>query len=1114
MKGNRTLKKYLALAMAVVFVVSGIIFTPKSTSASTAYTSCTWTPSSSETAKWSFYASRSGTYDNGDTLADGLLLDCTGTADWSGWGDIQAKSPAIAVTPDQNYQISITVDAEVAGTTFALKVLDGEEYELQQKAQTAGEVVYSATYKAKTSSLQVFMVGNGIQEGSYEFKDVSVTEAASTTPAPTTTRGEIEGNIIEGMSWTRWNNDSWQSLGTAGAAQNGYTVTNMNIYSDWYFIQTKLENVLFSGSKDYTCAFSFTTSEPKSFVVDNATGDALLFTETAESKAAGWQNNGDNTWTYNYVGTYYSSSESNISVRVSFGYNGNKTGNTVVGGTDAALGNFSANDNITATVSNFIITPTSEYDPGDGYNDCTGAGAQYQTNGWGYDRLGNSMGFRTGAYDGYEYVMELKNRESSSANAEVISSQFGDAQDPCVEEGKTYRYTLTVRNNAESAITAQIGGFYYSTSVLPLTTAETVNATSSKVITGTFTSSATQYGRFQIKLNNIPAGGEVGVISLTIEEVSPWQLVSTYGSFTSMGDWEYYVDSHGEGYYDSNLNPNTYDNVGFKYVAKDSGSGSNNYRMRTSVLSDATGRFNTGDYYDYSFTLAIDDDSEDSLPNAHIKVVEFTGDGVDDYLFLKDVPAVAVGGSTDITGTCGATVNGSRIGIVVDTEDDIALHITDFEVTRRGSEEGILKSSKIAIEGFQIRTNDALASINYRTMCKAPNIGSKITVDGTEYTIDSLGTSYALDTNYDGNDAHNNLDASYTILDPTPVSSSNPKYQGVKPYAGQNRTHGYIASSEAIIPDWKEGDTANTYYAFTMQGMDDIACYTIWVRPFVKTTTGELIYGNTTAFTSVAEIASHLYTNSLAKNISSHNYLYNSIVHNTSIVPTTNPYYQAEEVVYGWSNTLFIGYRLIPDEWDGAAGGLKEEMQYVSIEDWLIHANSAYGGAQGSYKGVNNDEICVRVDQPGNGFEDEWHNWLNWGIQIRLPNRAAYKRLENGKTYDMTIAYKTNKDGLMRVKCEANTDILTKYQDNPTHSNPGTYTKPGYHEDGIGQYPATTGYNYITERFTYYDGIIHGQNEASIVLMPCPSQGDVEGNGFPAGTIISNISVTFEEVSN
>lgn len=1113
MKGNRTLKKYLALAMAVVFVVSGIIFTPKSTSASTAYTSCTWTPSSSETAKWSFYASRSGTYDNGDTLADGLLLDCTGTADWSGWGDIQAKSPAIAVTQDQNYQISITVDAEVAGTTFALKVLDGLEYELQQKAQTAGEVVYSATYQAKTSSLQVFMVGNGIQEGSYEFKDVSVTEAASTSAAPTTTRGEIEGNIAEGSSWSYWNISNFSS-----ASYAGYTITNSSIGDVWYANQTWIP-IVFTVGKAYTCAFKFTTSSPKAFVVDNRTGDATLFVETADSIARGWTNNGDGTYTYFYEGTYTGVTPNSIDVRVSTGYNADHSSN-LVGELDTET-SWSANDSMTATLSDFIITPTSEYNPGDGYNDCTGSGAQYQANGWGYDRLGNSMGYRTGYYDGYEYVMELKNREETAKNAEVISSQFGDAQHPYLESGKTYRYTLTVRNNASSAITAQIGGlYYYHAEVLPVTTAESVAATSTGVLTDTFTvptitpSSDPLYGRFQIKLNNIPAGGEVGVISLTIEEVSPWQLVSTYGSFTSMGDWEYYVDSHGEGYYDSNLNPNTYDNVGFKYVAKDSGSGSNNYRMRTSVLSDATGRFNTGDYYDYSFTLAIDDDSEDSLPNAHIKVVEFTGDGVDDYLFLKDVPAVAIGGSTDITGTCGATVNGSRIGIVVDTEDDIALHITDFEVTRRGSEEGILKSSKIAIEGFQIRTNDALASINYRTMCKAPNIGSKITVDGTEYTIDSLGTSYALDTNYDGNDAHNNLDSSYTILDPTPVSSSNPKYQGVKPYAGQNRTHGYIASSEAIIPDWKEGDTANTYYAFTMQGMDDIACYTIWVRPFVKTTTGELIYGNTTAFTSVAEIASHLYTNSLAKNISSHNYLYNSIVHNTSIVPTTNPYYQAEEVVYGWSNTLFIGYRLIPDEWNGEAGGNKEEMQYVTIEDWLIHANSAYGGAQGSYKGVNNDEICVRVDQPGNGFEDEWHNWLNWGIQIRLPNRAAYKRLENGKTYDMTIAYKTNKDGLMRVKCEANTDILTKYQDNPTHSNPGTYTKPGYHEDGIGQYPATAGYNYITERFVYSDGIVHGQNEASIVLMPCPSQGDVEGNGFPAGTIISNISVTFEEVSN
>ena len=769
------------------------------------------------------------------------------------------------------------------------------------------------------------------------------------------------------------------------------------------------------------------------------------------------------------------------------------------------------------TITGDWVTPTTAEpttpSPSDGYEDCTGTSPQYINEGWGYNRVSSdyNIGYRIGAYDGIEYKMELKNRDNAARTLFIYTDSGYETTN-----GTAYRYSLTIQNNSATSFTASLLGYYGWKEVLPPTAAETVAASTSTTLTGTFTPSGGEYdtahGRFQIQLNNIPAGAEVGVTAFSVTEVSPWELIDTYGSFKSMGDWEYYVDSSGEAYYDTNYNPNTYDNVGFKYVKKQNAASSTRYRMRTSVLTDSDGKIMAGDYYDYSFTVRIDSDSTDALSANHIKVVEYTGDTATSYTVLQELGAIAKGATADVSGTCGATVNGSRIGIVVDTEDDIALHITDFEFTRRGSEVSILKSSKINIEGFQIRSNNPLASINFRTLCKAPNIGSKITVDGTEYTIDGFGTSYALDPNNSGHNENNVLNSSYTVLDENGVEDKQWQYEGVKPYNGQNRTYGYEASGEAIIADWRPGDTANTYYAFTMTNLDKPACNTIWVRPFVKTTTGKLIYGNTTAFTSVAEIAAHLYTNSLSKNATAHSYLYNSILHNTSIVPTTNPYYQATETVYGWSNGLYIGFRLIPDTWNEEKH--TEEMQYVNIEDWRVHANSSYGGAQGSYKGVTNEELTVRIEKAGTGYKDDWDNWLNWGIQIRLPNRTAYKRLEAGKTYEMTISYHTTQDGLMRVKCEGNDPILTKYRDNRTYPNPSEYTKEGYHEDGIGHYPATAGYNTITETFVYSDAFAHGQNDASIVLMPCPSQGDVEGNGFGDGTIISDISISFDEVTS
>lgn len=1134
MKGNRTLKKYLAMAMAIVFVVSGIVFTPKSTNA--AAPDATWTAVPADwgdiSAGFTGYAGGAGggitpvayhRVNSSDSNAMDVYLE---TAPNNEWG-LQFRYKTTSLTAGGNYQYTLTFTADKAGSIYTKEELGtGSQYK-QVSYAASTETSVTNTFKANTGGqgVQVLLANFPGAADDTTFTGIKITfTEVQTTTQETTTRGETEGNIIDGATWHGWfEKEGWNDydICTAGEAEDGYTLTNKNIGGNWYSIQTGIDGVLFTSGKEYTIDFTLTAAHPKSFVVDNRTNDTTIFTETAASKAVGWVDNGDNTYSYRYIGTFNGDGNS-YNLRVSLGYNAAKTSNAAGSSghqTDAELEGYSENASLSITMSNVIITPTSEYNPGDGYNDATCDGyAKYQANGWGYMAASDAgdIGFRTGTYDDVTYKMELKNRNLTAKTLHVMSKS-----DYSVEEGKVYKYTINANASSSAAISARMTGFYFSTTVLNWMSVGTISASGASTLTGTFTALETATGSFQIELANVPAEAEVGIVALTIEEASPWEMIDTYGSFTDRGFWEYYVDSNGEAYYDTTNDPNTAEEVGFKYVKESSSANSNRYRMRTAVLSDSEGNFNVGDYYDYSFTIGIDSDSTDALANGHIKVVEYTGDSATDFVTLQEIPAVNINNSEDIHGTCGATVNGSRIGIVVSQEDDISLHITDFEVTRRGNTSDILKSTKVAIEGFQIQSNNTGASVSYRTLCRAPRIGTGITVDGETYTVAALGTSYALDPNADGNNEHNSLNDTYTVLDTdNPVTGQQYKYEGVKKYNEQNRTYGYEATEAAIIDGWKEGDTANAYYAFTMQGMDDVACNTLWVRPFVKATkTVEgvtetvFIYGTITAYTSVAEIADHLYGNSLAKNITSHQYLY-SILNNSSIVPTSNPHHryatgtESEHgpVTYGWSNSLYIGFRLVPDTFNGST----EEMQYVNIEDWKVHANSSYTGGSSvnvpgtsaSYKGVTNDEMMVRIETPGHGLLDQWGNIINWGLQIRLPNRVAYDRLVDGKYYRMTVRYKTTKAGIMRIKYEGNPDLEDLYRDAEYDGHKEAYIRKVTNQQ--------VGYNEFYEEFQYHDSISHGQNDASIVIVPCGSLGS--DDGFPAGTILSEFSITFDEI--
>ena len=452
-------------------------------------------------------------------------------------------------------------------------------------------------------------------------------------------------------------------------------------------------------------------------------------------------------------------------------------------------------------------------------------------------------------------------------------------------------------------------------------------------------------------------------------------------------------------------------------------------------------------------------------------------------------------------------------------------------------------SSEIAVEGFQIRSNypdDATAeeknNVAYRTMCKAPKVGNTVKANGKTYEVADVGTIYAIDTNTKDKEGTNVLDASYTLLNETPITGQQYTYTGLRQYGGNNVTYGYVAKGEAIISDYKAGDRDNVYYAFTMRNMNAQMANTLWVRPFVVATDGTIIYGKSTAYTSVAEIANVLYTNSMSKNVTSHDYLYNKILHNSILQQAQNPFYRNTQIQYGWNANLYIGFRLVPDSWNG---GQADEGQYVVVGDWKIHNSSHYNEqeegkqAQASYKGNTNDEMQVRVDNPGDEFETDGWFW-NWGIQMKLANQKAYHRLEDNRKYRMTITYNTTKPGIMRIKTEGNGaakqsegylmeghDLVYDFDSQTggnSHSIEFTYSKQKYINNpgadpsivicpgAFNVYPFT---NPTSERLS------RGQLHIKYLGQYSDSTSITEGvGGFPAGTIISDVDITFTEIDD
>lgn len=236
-------------------------------------------------------------------------------------------------------------------------------------------------------------------------------------------------------------------------------------------------------------------------------------------------------------------------------------------------------------------------------------------------------------------------------------------------------------------------------------------------------------------------------------------------------------------------------------------------------------------------------------------------------------------------------------------------------INTRGAEvETCITSDAVMVEGFQIKTNSTADNVAFRTVCKAPNIGTSITgSDDISYEIASMGTIYTLDVNSDGYRRNDVLDPVYTILNPNKLSDDiindadrGYSYEGANLYNEEQRTYGYVATAEkGVVEGWNPDDLDNTYYVRTMNkmSMENAMEYTIHVRAFAVATDGTIIYGTKTASISVAELADYLYENSKAPNYTAHQYLYNNIL---TKVSNANPYYRTSTLPYGWDGNLYV----------------------------------------------------------------------------------------------------------------------------------------------------------------------------------------------------------------
>lgn len=348
------------------------------------------------------------------------------------------------------------------------------------------------------------------------------------------------------------------------------------------------------------------------------------------------------------------------------------------------------------------------------------------------------------------------------------------------------------------------------------------------------------------------------------------------------------------------------------------------------------------------------------------------------------------------------------------TIENVSLKVYNDEQPISGTQTVLLTSKDVSVSGFQMKTNwseedENQGLVGFRTVCKAPNVGGKVTVGKVSYTVAKFGTLYTIEPDKgipDGTlfTASGTLLKSYNLNDETAET--------VNPF-----TLAATATENAI----KEKDDTYSSYVQTMQDTIDNLHpgNKIHVRAFVVTTGGTIIYSTKSVSTCIARVASYMYQKSLASNYRGHEYLYKSILNVAQFVPaekytgyfTTkdNPYYRDSKVVYGWNDNLYT-----PDGDDYM--NIKPD---VFLGKDYLSATTGYSDDPASVnKNTRGGVISISGVKYDNGISTNANGYFEYNV----PKNAKYFMGIAG--IDDSVASDSNY-GKASVKCEVSFDGST-----------------------------------------------------------------------------------------
>lgn len=316
------------------------------------------------------------------------------------------------------------------------------------------------------------------------------------------------------------------------------------------------------------------------------------------------------------------------------------------------------------------------------------------------------------------------------------------------------------------------------------------------------------------------------------------------------------------------------------------------------------------------------------------------------------------------------------------TIENVSLKVYNDEQQISGTQTVLLTSNDVSVSGFQMKTNwseedENQGLVGFRTVCKAPNVGGKVTVGKVSYTVAKFGTLYTIEPDNgipDGTSftASGTLLKSYNLNDETAET--------VNPF-----TLAATATENAI----KEKDDTYSSYVQTMQDTIDNLHpgNKIHVRAFVVTTGGTIIYSTKSVSTCIARVASYMYQKSLASNYRGHEYLYKSILNVPQFVPAekytgyfttkNNPYYRDSKVVYGWNDNLYT-----PDGDDYM--NIKPD---VFLGKDYLSATTGYSGDPASVnKNTRGGVISISGVKYDNGISTNANGYFEYSV----PKNAKY----------------------------------------------------------------------------------------------------------------------------